>query len=158
MSLSIQVLAIGKRMPAWVTSGVEEYARRMPSGVRFELTELAPGDRAGTRDTLAAKELEAKAILGRVGPRDCLIALDENGQSLSTRQWASELEKMMQEGDRPVFVIGGPDGLDASIIAKASKRWSLSKLTFPHPLVRVILVEQLYRALMICQSHPYHRD
>ena len=135
-------------MPEWVTQAYEDYARRLRSSMRIDLEEIPVG---------RAKADEEKRLLDRIGD-DYLVALDERGKSLTTLQLAKWLEERRQDGRDLAFVIGGPDGLGPAILVKASLRWSLSALTFPHAMVRVILAEQLYRAHSVLHNHPYHRE
>ena len=135
-------------MPEWVTTAYEDYTRRMRKNMRIDLEEIPVG---------RAKADEEKRLLERIGD-DYLVALDEHGKSLTTLQLASWLAERQQDGRNLTFVIGGPDGHGPAILARASLRWSLSALTFPHAMVRVILAEQLYRAHSVLQNHPYHRE
>ena len=135
-------------MPEWVTQAYEDYTRRMRSSMRIDLEELPVGKN---------KAEEEKRFLERVGD-DYVAALDEHGKSLTTVDLAKWLSQRQQDGRNLSFVIGGPDGLGPEILKKAALRWSLSALTFPHAMVRVILAEQLYRAHSVLQNHPYHRE
>jgi len=135
-------------MPEWVTQAYEDYTRRMRSSMRIDLEELPVGKN---------KTEEERRFLERVGD-DYVAALDEHGKSLTTVDLAKWLSQRQQDGRNLAFVIGGPDGLGPEILKKAALRWSLSALTFPHAMVRVILAEQLYRAHSVLQNHPYHRE
>ena len=135
-------------MPEWVTAAYEDYTRRMRKDMRVDLEEIPVG---------RVKADEEKRLLERIGD-DYLVALDERGKSLTTLQLAKWLGERQQDGRNLTFVIGGPDGLGPNILLKAALRWSLSALTFPHAMVRVILAEQLYRAHSVLQNHPYHRE
>src|SRR5262245_56394876 len=135
-------------MPEWVTTAYEDYTRRMRKDMRVDLEEIPVG---------RVKADEEKRLIERVGD-DYLVALDERGKSLTTLELAKWLGQRQQDGRNLSFVIGGPDGLGPEILKKASLRWSLSALTFPHAMVRVILAEQLYRAHSVLQNHPYHRE
>jgi len=135
-------------MPEWVTQAYEDYTRRMRSSMRIDLEELPVGKN---------KTEEEKRFLERVGD-DYVAALDEHGKSLTTVELAKWLSQRQLDGRNLSFVIGGPDGLGPEILKKAALRWSLSALTFPHAMVRVILAEQLYRAHSVLQNHPYHRE
>jgi len=135
-------------MPEWVTTAYEDYTRRMRKNMRIDLEEIPVG---------RAKADEEKRLLALLGD-DYLVALDEHGKSLTTLQLARWLAERQQDGRNLTFVIGGPDGHGPAILARASLRWSLSALTFPHAMVRVILAEQLYRAHSVLQNHPYHRE
>lgn len=140
--MRVTILAAGHKMPAWIDEGYNEYARRMPPEIRLELIALKPG-----ADLLAAVPKGAT-----------LIALDERGRSVSSQGLSVMLSEWMRDGSHPVFVIGGADGLDAAIKERAEKLLSLSALTLPHAMVRVVLAEQLYRAWSILARHPYHRE
>ena len=139
-------------MPDWVATAYEDYTRRLKSSMRVDLEELPQG-----KDKARAKADEEKRLLERVGD-DYLVTLDEHGKSLTTLDLAKWLSLRQQEGRDLAFVIGGPDGLGGGILARASLRWSLSALTFPHAMVRVILAEALYRAHSVLHNHPYHRE
>jgi 23S rRNA (pseudouridine1915-N3)-methyltransferase len=146
--MRVRILAVGTRMPEWVTMAYEDYTRRMRKDMRVDL-EVVPVGRT--------KVEEERSLLQRAGD-DYLIALDERGKSLTTLQVARWLGERQQDGRNLVFVIGGPDGHGPGLLAKADLRWSLSALTFPHAMVRVLLIEQLYRAHSVLQNHPYHRE
>jgi 23S rRNA (pseudouridine1915-N3)-methyltransferase len=146
--MRVRILAVGTRMPEWVTTAYEDYARRMRKDMRVDLEEIPVG---------RVKADEEERLLQRIGD-DYLVALDERGKSLTTLQLARWLGERQQDGRNLTFVIGGPDGLGPTILVKAALRWSLSALTFPHAMVRVILAEQLYRAHSVLQNHPYHRE
>jgi 23S rRNA (pseudouridine1915-N3)-methyltransferase len=135
-------------MPGWVTTAYEDYTRRMRKDMRVDLEEIPVG---------RAKTDEEKRLLERIGD-DYLVALDERGKSLTTLQLAKWLAERQQDGRDLTFVIGGPNGLGPALLVKAALRWSLSSLTFPHAMVRVLLAEQLYRAHSVLQNHPYHRE
>jgi len=135
-------------MPEWVTTAYEDYTRRMRKDMRVDL-EVVP---------VGKSQLEEEASLLRRIADDYLVALDEHGKSLTTLQLAKWLGERQQDGRNLTFVIGGPDGHGPGLLAKADLRWSLSPLTFPHAMVRVILAEQLYRAHSVLQNHPYHRE
>ncbi len=146
--MRVRILAVGTRMPGWVTTAYEDYTRRMRKDMRVDLEEIPVG---------RVKADEEKRLLERIGD-DYLVALDERGKSLTTLQLAKWLGERQQDGRNLTFVIGGPDGLGPTVLLKAALRWSLSVLTFPHAMVRVILAEQLYRAHSVLQNHPYHRE
>jgi 23S rRNA (pseudouridine1915-N3)-methyltransferase len=146
--MRVRILAVGTRMPGWVTTAYEDYARRLRTAMRIDLEEIPVG---------RAKADEEKRLLERAG-EDYLVALDERGKSLTTLQLAKWLGERQQDGRDLTFLIGGPNGLGPAILVKAAMRWSLSQLTFPHAMVRVILAEQLYRAHSVLQNHPYHRE
>lgn len=145
-------------MPGWVQAGYADYARRMPPDLPLMLAEIKPGHRAAGEDGTRARQLEAERILAATPAGATLVALDERGVQPSTRELAGWLSGWMEEGVSPAFVIGGADGLDPGLKARAGRLLGLSRLTLPHALVRVLLAEQLYRAACIIKGHPYHRD
>ena len=155
--MKLRVMALGHRMPAWVAAGWEDYARRMPREFSLELVELKPEprDRGKTLQQLLA--IEALRIAAAC--KDArVVALDEHGQPWTTRQLAEALSGWRDEARDTVFVIGSADGLSEDIKRNASARVALSALTLPHGLVRIVLAEQLYRAVSLLSGHPYHRE
>jgi 23S rRNA (pseudouridine1915-N3)-methyltransferase len=155
--MRIRLLAVGTRMPGWVNEGVEEYRKRLPRDFALEIEEIAPGQRGKNADTARAVSLEAKRIRERLRGDEFVVALEVGGRAWSTQRLAQEAESWRLEGREVVLLVGGPDGLAPELSASADRRWSLSPLTLPHPLVRVILAEQLYRAWTLMVGHPYHR-
>ena len=143
-------------MPKWVEAGYQEYAKRLPKHFSLELHEIPLGGR-GQRQASADKESQAKQLLAKAPASSLKVALDENGKLLSTKTLAGQIERWMQSGRDVSLLIGGPDGLAPSIPQQADLVWSLSPLTLPHPLVRVVVAEQLYRAWSLLENHPYHR-
>jgi 23S rRNA (pseudouridine1915-N3)-methyltransferase len=142
-------------MPGWVQEGVDEYGRRLPRELRLEWREIAVargGATAGQR-----RDKEGEAILRAIAPDDRVIALEVGGRRLSTEGLAARLRDWQMNGDNVSLLVGGPDGLSGACRERADQQWSLSDLTLPHPLVRVVLAEQLYRAWTITANHPYHR-
>ena len=144
-------------MPAWIQQGFAEYAQRMPRECKLELLEIPLGKRARGIPVDRAIEAEGERMLAAIKPGDWVVALEVNGKSFSTEVLAGHLENWMGDGRDVGFMIGGPDGIAPETLKKADTRWSLGPLTLPHPLVRVVLAEQLYRAWTITQNHPYHR-
>lgn len=155
--MRIRLICVGTKMPAWVTTGFQEYAKRLPADLKLELVEIAPGHRGKGADVKRAIEKESKLILAALGKDEHVVALDVEGRQWSTEQLASTVSDWQMSGQNVVLLIGGPDGLSAQCLALAKQRWSLSNLTYPHPLVRVILAEQIYRAWSLLNNHPYHR-
>ncbi len=145
-------------MPRWVREAYEDYVSRLGSGLKLTLVEIEPGSRSGGRAAESAVRTESQRLLAAVRKDDYVIALDERGTEMTTRELAAWLSSRMQEGRDLAFLIGGPDGLAPEVLARGDLRWSLSRLTFPHALVRVVLAEQLYRAHGVLTNHPYHRD
>jgi 23S rRNA (pseudouridine1915-N3)-methyltransferase len=144
-------------MPRWVNEAWVEYSRRMPPGLTLSLREIALAKRGKNADTRRLTATESKALFEAMPAYARVIALDVRGKAWSTEQLAVSMESWMGEGRDVGFMIGGPDGISPEIMGKADQRWSLGPLTLPHPLVRVVLAEQLYRAWTITQNHPYHR-
>ena len=156
--MRITILAVGHKAPRWVQEGFNEYARRMPPEARLELIELKPEERGAGRGADKAKALEGERILAAVPQGATLLALDERGRSVSTQGLSAMLSDWMRDAVHPVFAIGGADGLSDEVRSRAARLISLSALTLPHALVRVVLAEQLYRAWSILARHPYHRE
>ncbi len=155
--MRIHLLSVGRRMPGWVNDAYDEYAKRMPPECRLKLHEIASGRRGKGRDPRRAMADEGKAMLKAL-PDGCrVIALDVTGRAWSTEDLSRQMRGWMGEGRDPALLVGGPDGLAEACLERAEQCWSLSLLTFPHPLVRVILAEQLYRAWSLLEGHPYHR-
>ncbi len=145
-------------MPGWVNAAYEDYARRMPQDMPLALSEIRPGHRVAGEDGARARQQEGERILAALPPGSVSVVLDERGVQASTRELADWIRHWMDEGVSPAFVIGGADGLDDNVKMRAHKLMGLSRLTMPHALVRVVLAEQLYRAVSILKGHPYHRD
>jgi 23S rRNA (pseudouridine1915-N3)-methyltransferase len=157
--VKLSVLAVGHRMPAWVTAGFEEYARRMPREMPLQLKELKPAQRSNaTGDTARWLQSEGERINAAAPAGVMRVVLDEHGRTFPSRVLAGHLELWRGDGRDVAFIIGGADGLAPEIKAGAGLLWSLSPLTLPHGLVRVVLAEQLYRAASLLAGHPYHRD
>jgi 23S rRNA (pseudouridine1915-N3)-methyltransferase len=156
--MRIRLLAVGRRMPGWVTTAYDDYARRLPHECRLDLTEIAPGTRKGKNaiaDRAVAEE-DRRLCDALDGDLD-VIALTVDGKPWSTEQLAAQMREWLADGRDRALLVGGPEGLGPQSLARANRRWSLSPLTLPHPLVRVILAEQLFRAHSILTGHPYHR-
>jgi 23S rRNA (pseudouridine1915-N3)-methyltransferase len=156
--MRLTVAAVGQRMPSWVQDAWMEYARRFPRNLPLELKEIPLAKRSRTSSIDTLRSNEAKALLASVPARDCIVALDERGKQWSTVELASQLERWKQMEHGVSFLVGGPDGLAEICREQARHVWALGRLTLPHPMVRMILAEQLYRAYTITQNHPYHRS
>lgn len=155
--MKLKILAVGSKMPKWVTEGFEEYRKRMPPELVLELIEIPLGKRGKNADVERAIRQEGQAVMELIKKDDRVVALEVNGREWSTEGLAGMLAGWQMEGRDLCFLIGGPDGNAPECQARADAQWSLSKLTLPHPLVRVLLAEQLYRAWSINANHPYHR-
>jgi 23S rRNA (pseudouridine1915-N3)-methyltransferase len=147
--MRVSILAVGHKMPSWIEEGFREYTRRMPPEIRVELVEVKPG-----RD----RDAEGEKLMDCLPEGATLLALDERGKAVSTQGLSVMLSEWMRDASHPAFVIGGADGLSDAVKQRASKLISLSALTLPHQLVRVVLAEQMYRAWSILARHPYHRE
>ena len=156
--MQLLVLAAGTRMSAWVQSGWEEYARRFPRGLSLELKEIPLARRTGRAQLERLRDTESSALLSAAPAGFRRIALDQRGRQWTTLELAGQLENWMREEHGVCFLVGGPDGLSPECRSEADESWSLGRLTLPHPLVRVVLAEQLYRAWTITRNHPYHRE
>ena len=152
--MHIRLLAVGDRQPSWVDSAFEHYAARLPRQWQFRADTIATVDR---RKADAVGQ-EGSKLLARLRPTERLVLLDESGRQYTSRELADQLERWQSEGDDIAFVIGGPDGVSDDVRRKAGFVWSLSKLTLPHGLARILFAEQLYRAWSLTTGHPYHRD
>ena len=155
--MKLIVIAVGNRMPDWVQTAWKDYAKRLPLDCALELREVKPEPRTTGKTPAQMMQAEAQRIQAAIPASAHCIALDEHGKDLTTMKLAGELEKWRAGGQDVVLIIGGPDGLDADLKARCAGLIRLSSLTLPHPMVRVVLAEQLYRAWAINTGHPYHR-
>jgi 23S rRNA (pseudouridine1915-N3)-methyltransferase len=155
--MQIRLVAVGTRMPAWVTAGYEEYAKRLPRECELVLKEIAPAKRGKNSDLARLREDEGERLLAALSRDEYVVALDVAGQAWSTPELAQDLRRWLENGRNVALLVGGPDGLFPACLQRADQIRSLSRLTFPHPIVRVIVAEQVYRAWSILQNHPYHR-
>jgi 23S rRNA (pseudouridine1915-N3)-methyltransferase len=156
--MRVRLIAVGSRMPHWVREAYEDYVDRLAPKLKIELTEIEPGTRSTGQSARRAIDTEAQRLLAAVRRDDFVVALDESGVEMTTRELATWLGTRMRDGRDLALLVGGPDGLGNSIMARCDFKWSLSRLTFPHALVRVVLAEQLYRSHGVLTNHPYHRD
>ena len=156
--MKFYIAAVGTRMPAWVSEGYAEFAKRMPRELPIELLEVKAEPRSEGKTVEAMMAAEAARLRAALPQRCRLVALDERGAELTTKNLAERIERWMGEGDDVAFLIGGPDGIDASLKADATEKVRLSGLTLPHALVRPLLAEALYRAVSVIRNHPYHRE
>jgi 23S rRNA (pseudouridine1915-N3)-methyltransferase len=152
--MRFRMLAVGPRQPAWVNEGFEEYRRRLPG---LQLVELPLGRHGKGRSATAARDEEGERLLARIPPGTHVVALEVRGAALDTPMLAQRLAAWLAIGQPVDFLIGGPEGLSPACGARASEAWSLSALTLPHGLARVVAAEALYRAWTVHQGHPYHR-
>lgn len=155
--MKLIVIAVGMRMPNWVETAWRDYAKRLPADCQLELKEVKPEPRTSGKTAAQMMQAEARRIEAAIPAQALRIALDEHGKDISTKALAGELEKWRGDGHDVAFLIGGPDGLDSALKQGCQDKLRLSSLTLPHPMVRVVLAEQLYRAWAIMTGHPYHR-
>ncbi len=156
--MRIYLIAVGTRMPDWVNAAFSEYSRRVRAGCQLELREIPAGRRHKAADIAQIVRQEGERCLAAVPTGTRVIALERQGRVRTTDQVAHALETWLREGRSTAFLIGGPEGLARECLDRADELWSLSALTLPHPLVRVLLAEQLYRAWSILNHLPYHRE
>jgi 23S rRNA (pseudouridine1915-N3)-methyltransferase len=155
--MRVTLVAVGQRMPAWVNEGYGEYAKRLRPRLPLELVEI-PAAKRGSGDLARAMAEEGKKLLAALRPQDHVVALDERGKSRTSLELSRWLGDRLQSGKDLAFLVGGADGHAPEVLARANERWSLSTLTLPHALVRVLFAEQLYRAVTLLDGHPYHRE
>ncbi len=156
--MRVSVVCVGHKMPAWIQAGFGEYAKRLPPEIRLEVVELKPEEKSSGKTVEKARALEGERILAAIPEGSTVYALDEKGRPVTTQGLSVMLAGWMRDATHPAFVIGGADGLSEAVRNRADKLVSLSALTLPHGLVRVLLAEQLYRAWTILAGHPYHRE
>lgn len=153
----INLIVVGRKMPTWINAGYKEYAQRLPTDYRLQLIEINSQKRNKTSSLVNILQKEGDDLLAAAHPHGPIIAFDRQGQTFSTEQLARNLQAWHDQSLHPNFLVGGPEGLSAECLKRSHQTWSLSALTFPHPLVRVIIAEQIYRAWSILSHHPYHR-
>ena len=156
--MKVKILSVGTKMPAWVQEGIAEYQKRLVADLDFSLIEIPMAKRTKNSNSDQCRKKESDALLASIRSGDYVVALDVSGKSFSTEDLAGKIVDFRQQGENLSLLIGGPDGLGAECLTRASERWSLSALTFPHPLARVVITEQFYRAISIIKGHPYHRS
>lgn len=155
--MRIRLLAVGTRMPGWVDEGFADYAKRLSGDISLELVEITAGKRLKATDLARVKEQEGEALLSALRPQERVIALDVLGRSLATEDLAATLKDWQVDGRPAALLVGGPEGLSKAALDRADEKWSLSRLPLPHPLVRIVVAEQVYRAWSLLKGHPYHR-
>ena len=156
--MQFDLIAIGKRMPVWVDSAFTEYSKRLPKKINFNLIEIVPATRSKNTNPEQLKKIEEEKITTSITNNSLVIALDEKGKSINSRELSIELQTWIDNQQHVSILVGGADGLSPSIKNKADEIWSLSKMTLPHNLVRIVIIEQIYRAWSIINHHPYHRE
>ena len=156
--MKIQLVAVGNKMPEWVQKGYQEYERRFPRDFTLSLTEIPPGKRGKNSDIARILQIEGEKTLAAIPKGNRIVTLEVTGKPWTTPKLASNLEAWQMDGRDVSLLIGGPEGLAPACIAASEQKWSLSALTLPHPMVRIIVAESLYRAWSINNNHPYHRE
>lgn len=156
--MKLRLVAVGNKMPSWVKSGFEEYQRRFPLDMPLELIEIAPGKRGKNADIKRILDKEGEQMLAACNKGSMIVTLDIPGRHWATEELSYQLQHWQQDGRDVNLLIGGPEGLSEQCKVMAEKSWSISNLTLPHPLVRVIVAESLYRAWSLTVNHPYHRE
>ncbi|WP_293745709.1 23S rRNA (pseudouridine(1915)-N(3))-methyltransferase RlmH [uncultured Paraglaciecola sp.] len=156
--MRIQMIAVGMKMPAWVEQGFSEYCRRFPADMPLQLTEIVAGKRGKNADIKRILHKEGELTLAAIPKGNRVVTLEVTGVPWDTPKLAKTMESWQMDGRDVSLLIGGPEGLAPECIKIAEQKWSLSSLTLPHPLVRIIVAESLYRAWSINNNHPYHRE
>jgi 23S rRNA (pseudouridine1915-N3)-methyltransferase len=157
-AMQINLITIGNRMPGWVQQGYEEYAKRLPRECALILKEIVSDKRGKPNDIARVTKGEGERMLGAIPPGAHIVTLDIGGKSWSTLELSQVMKRWLESGQNIALLIGGPEGLSDSAKQLGRESWSLSNLTFPHPLVRILVAEQLYRAWSLLNNHPYHRE
>ena len=155
--MRFSIIAVGEKMPDWVTDACQEYAKRLQGSFQVKLIELPLAKRTKNADTAKVIRDESSAIVNAIPTGDTVVALDLRGKHWSTEDFSHKVADWQMMGNHVSFLIGGPDGFDERCLSRAQECWALSRLTLPHPVVRIVLYEQLYRAWAILNHHPYHR-
>jgi 23S rRNA (pseudouridine1915-N3)-methyltransferase len=155
--MKLKLLAVGTKMPAWVNDGYQEYAKRFPRECQLVLQEIQPAKRGKSGHASQWMEEEGERILAAIPSDHHVVSLDVKGKPWTTEQLAEQMQHWLSDGRDVSLLVGGPDGLAKKCSQRADQKWSLSALTLPHPLVRIVMAEQLYRAWTVLQNHPYHR-
>ncbi|ALB01288.1 50S rRNA methyltransferase [Francisella persica ATCC VR-331] len=155
--MKIKIITLGEKPPKWVSDGYDEYKKRLSKSIPLELIELPITKRSKTGNPKLWMKKEAKTIIGKLNHSDHLVILDVNSKIISTEELAEKMQNWKFNNPNVVILIGSPNGIDQSVKEIAKEKISISKMTFPHPLVRIIIAEQLYRAYTILEGHPYHK-
>jgi len=156
--LQLQIIAVGQKIPAWAENACADYLKRMPRELKIGVTSIASAHRKGGGSIEQFKRQEASQIMKKMPRGSFSIALDERGKQWSSKEWSQQLESWMREHPRVNLIIGGPDGLTDECREACSQTIALGTMTMPHALVRVVLIEQIYRAWTLLNGHPYHRE
>ena len=156
--MHLTLYAVGNKMPSWVTEGFNEYSRRFPRDMSFNLVEISPGKRGKNADIARILEKEGEQLLAAIPKGNRIVTLEVEGKPWTTPVLAQQLERWQLDGRDVALLVGGPEGLSPACIQASEQKWSLSPLTLPHPMVRIVVAESLYRAWSVNNNHPYHRE
>lgn len=156
--MKLKLIAVGTKMPNWIALGFNEYASRFPREMSLELIEINANKRGKNFDVTKTLDVEGEKILAAAEKGDRIVALEVTGKAYTTQQLSEQIASWQMDGRNVSLLIGGPEGLSAKCSNAAEQKWSLSSLTLPHPLVRVIVAESLYRGWSLLTNHPYHRE
>lgn len=157
--MKINLIAVGTKMPAWVEEAVSEYQKRLPKNFELIVNEIPLAKRSKANPDIARLcETEGKALLNAVSRNHYLVALDVKGKALATETLSGKIKQVMENGQDLALLVGGPDGLSPRCLEEANEIWSLSALTLPHTIVRIVVAEQIYRVWSFLTGHPYHRE
>lgn len=155
--MQIHLISVGNKMPGWVQQGYDDYSKRMPKECRLVIKEILPGKRGKNSDLIRIVRDEGERMIQAIPAKSHVVTLDIPGKPWTTPELSVAMKRWMESGQNVALMVGGPEGLSDSVRDLARESWSLSKLTFPHPIVRILVAEQLYRAWSILNNHPYHR-
>lgn len=156
--MNLYLVTVGDKMPAWVMEAYQDYSKRLSGEIKLHLIEISAEVRGKNADIARIKEREGERILKAIPPQvEQVVALEVNGQSWTSKELSQQMESWLSQNKHTAFLVGGPDGLSEACRKRANLQWSLSALTLPHPLIRVMLAEQFFRAYSILKNHPYHR-
>lgn len=155
--MKINLISVGNKMPSWVQQGYDEYAKRMPRDCSLVLKEILPSKRGKNSDVARITRDEGERMMAAIPSGAHIVTLDIPGKPWTTPELSQAMKRWLESGQNIALMVGGPEGLSDSVRELARESWSLSKLTFPHPMVRILVAEQLYRAWSILNNHPYHR-
>lgn len=157
LAMQINLISVGTRMPSWVQQGYDEYAKRMPRECQLNLKEVSAGKRGKNSDVARIIRDEGERMINAIPNRSHIVTLDVPGKPWTTQDVSKAMARWLEGGQHIALLIGGPEGLSDAAKKQANESWSLSNLTFPHPLVRIVVAEQLYRGWSLINNHPYHR-
>jgi len=156
--MKLTLYAVGTKMPAWVNQGFAEYIRRFPRDLPFNLIEIPAGKRGKNADIVRILDKEGELLLNVIPKGNRIVTLEVEGKAWTTPKLANQLERWQLDGRDVALLVGGPEGLSPACIKASEEKWSLSALTLPHPMVRILIAESLYRAWSVNTNHPYHRE